>query len=181
MQRITQPTSRLFFLFAMCLPLRRAGSSRLVCVHTAQSAEFERSPQTLKTGQARMSVLAPLAAAPSSAECVVSPPAPDNPEPAQQPPPRDGDAPTSSPRRRRTSRGLEILAAGVEVPAKATATAVKHGCEVTAKTVKGGAEKGATTVKNGVASAQAVVAAVRLLQARSRRTPSPPNLPRGPG
>mmetsp|Transcript_13186 Transcript_13186/g.43921 ORF Transcript_13186/g.43921 Transcript_13186/m.43921 type:complete len:129 (+) Transcript_13186:231-617(+) len=105
-----------------------------------------------------------LAAAPSSAECVVSPPAPDNPEPAQQPP-RDSDAPTSSPRRRRTSRGLEILAAGVEVPAKATATAVKHGCEVTAKTVKGGAEKGATTVKNGVASAQAVVAAVRLLQA----------------
>ena len=76
---------------------------------------------------------------------------------------------------------MEILAAGVEVPAKATATAVKHGCEVTAKTVKGGAEKGATTVKNGVASAQAVVAAVRLLQARSRRTPSPPNLPRGPG
>ena len=39
------------FLFAMCLPLRRAGSSRLVCVHTAQSAEFERSPQTLKTGR----------------------------------------------------------------------------------------------------------------------------------
>ena len=128
-----------------------------------------------------MSVLA----APSSAECVVSPPAPDNPKPAQQPPsPRDSDAPTSSPRRRRTSRGFEILAKTgnvVEVPAKATATAVKHGCEVTAKTVKGGAEKGATTVKNGVASAQAVVAAVRLLQARSRRTPSPPNLPRGPG
>ncbi|EOD05653.1 hypothetical protein EMIHUDRAFT_220123 [Emiliania huxleyi CCMP1516] len=70
---------------------------------------------------------------------------------------------------------IQIIFSFCDVPAKATATAVKHGCEVTAKTVKGGAEKGATTVKNGVASAQAVVAAaVRLdgnegMTARGRR------------